>query len=32
MRVVVQRVSSSKVIVNDKVIGAINKGLNLLIF
>ena len=31
MRVVVQRVSSSKVIVNDTVIGSINKGLNLLI-
>lgn len=31
MRVVVQRVSSSKVIVNDTVVGSINKGLNLLI-
>ena len=31
MRVVVQRVTSSKVIVNDNVIGSINKGLNLLI-
>ena len=31
MRVVVQRVTSSKVIVNDNVIGSINKGFNLLI-
>ena len=31
MRVVVQRVTSSKVIVNDKIIGSINKGFNLLI-
>ncbi|WP_066892734.1 D-aminoacyl-tRNA deacylase [Clostridium nigeriense] len=31
MRVVVQRVTSSKVIVEDKIVGAINKGLNLLI-
>ena len=31
MRVVVQRVTSSKVIVDNKVVGEINKGLNLLI-
>ena len=31
MRVVVQRVTSSKVIVNDKIIGSIDKGFNLLI-
>ncbi len=31
MRVVVQRVTSSKVIVEDKIVGSINKGLNLLI-
>lgn len=31
MRVVVQRVTSSKVIVEDRVAGSINKGLNLLI-
>ena len=31
MRVVVQRVTSSKVIVEGKVVGSINKGLNLLI-
>ena len=31
MRVVVQRVNSSKVTVNDMVVGEINKGLNLLI-
>ena len=31
MRVVVQRVNSSKVIVDDRIVGAINKGLNLLI-
>ncbi|MBQ6820369.1 MAG: D-tyrosyl-tRNA(Tyr) deacylase [Clostridium sp.] len=31
MRVIVQRVTSSKVIVNDVVVGSINKGLNLLI-
>ena len=31
MRVVVQRVKSSKVIVDDNVVGSINKGLNLLI-
>lgn len=31
MRVVVQRVTSSKVIVNDNIIGSIDKGFNLLI-
>ena len=31
MRIVVQRVNTSKVIVDDKVLGSINKGLNLLI-
>ena len=31
MRVVVQRVTSSRVIVEDKIVGSINKGLNLLI-
>lgn len=31
MRVVVQRVTSSKVVVNDNVIGSIDKGFNLLI-
>jgi len=31
MRVVVQRVTSSKVVVDNKVVGEINKGLNLLI-
>lgn len=31
MRIVVQRVNTSKVIVDDKVVGSINKGLNLLI-
>ena len=29
MRVVVQRVTSSRVIVEDKIVGSINKGLNL---
>ena len=31
MRAVVQRVASSKVIVDEKIIGSINKGLNILI-
>lgn len=31
MRAVVQRVTSSKVVVNNEVVGAINKGLNILI-